>query len=263
MRRRSSLDRLQDTKQPLLFVFFTYVLGVAVGSAQTVLESWFGAGKVALFGAGVILLLLLMEVPRWLIQWVQTTAQRSTLDVEKLVLNPPGHRGLIAVASVGGGISSAQQSIEYHLSKGTLEKCWIFTGGNESERRAREMVSNLVRNGVNPNLFEYVKLTAEEADNPDVICERVEAIFESLPEGWREDEIAADYTGGTKSMTAGIVLACAKPGRHLQFMRPREYDQEGRAVYEKGSDPVLVDINYKVRPVGRRTGARFWGKGSV
>jgi hypothetical protein len=57
-------------------------------------------------------------------------------------------------------------------------------------------------------------------------------------------------------MTAGMVLSCAKPGRHLQFMKPREYDQDGRGIPEKGPDPVLVDINYKVRPVRRRTSVR-------
>ena len=70
-----------------------------------------GAGKVLLVGAAVILLLLVAEVPRRLVQWVQATAQRSALNVERLVPNPPGHRGLIVVASIGKGISSAQQSI--------------------------------------------------------------------------------------------------------------------------------------------------------
>jgi hypothetical protein len=97
-------------------------------------------------------------------------------------------------------------------------------------------------------------LAPREADDPEHVCDRVEAIFENLPEGWSEGAVAADYTGGTKSMTAGIVLACAKPGRHLQFMKPRGYDEDGRGV--GCSDPVLVDINYKVRPVRRRTSVR-------
>lgn len=259
MRQRNILERLQDAGQPLLFVFFTYVLGIAVGSAQTVCENWFGAELVAIIGGIILGILLLAEVHRQFVRWLQASNRGSVLDVEKLVPNPPGHRGLIVVASRGEGISSARRAIEYHLSKGTLEKCWILTGGRESKESAQNMVGEFVQNGVRPDLFEYVELRGEEVDNPDIVCERVESIFENLPEGWSESDVAADYTGGTKSMTAGIVLACAKPGRHLQFMKPRAYLPDGRADSSAGSDTVLVDINYKVRPVGKRMSVRVPG----
>ena len=61
-----------------------------------------------------------------------------------------------------------------------------------------------------------------------------------------------DYTGGTKSMTAGMILACASPRRHLQFMKPRRYTADGRAEPGAESDPVAIDIRFELIPWPRR-----------
>jgi len=84
----------------------------------------------------------------------------------------------------------------------------------------------------------------------------VDKILQSLPEGWSETDVIADYTGGTKSMTAGTVLACASPDRRLQFMKPGKYREDGTADHQAGSNPYLVDIRYSVRPKGARLKGR-------
>jgi CRISPR-associated protein (Cas_Cas02710) len=63
-----------------------------------------------------------------------------------------------------------------------------------------------------------------------------------------EEGIIADYTGGTKSMTSGMVLACTSPNRALQFMKPQQYTEDGRADVQAGSVPVAVDIRFELIP---------------
>jgi hypothetical protein len=78
----------------------------------------------------------------------------------------------------------------------------------------------------------------------------VDAIYTEAMEvhGLKEEEVVADYTGGTKSMTSGMVLACASPRRPLHFMKPRQYAKDGRADSEAGSDPVAIDIRFELVP---------------
>lgn len=73
----------------------------------------------------------------------------------------------------------------------------------------------------------------------------------SFPEGFGESDIIADYSGGTKSMTSGMVLACALPERKLQVLKPRKYDKDGTADRKAGSDPRYIDISFKLKQVSK------------
>lgn len=62
--------------------------------------------------------------------------------------------------------------------------------------------------------------------------------------GLKKEEIIADYTGGTKSMTAGLVLAAIADGVDLQYMKPNAYTPGGLADKGTGSQPRLVTVNF-------------------
>jgi hypothetical protein len=77
------------------------------------------------------------------------------------------------------------------------------------------------------------------------VFELVQQIYkEAEALGIPRSEIIADYTGGTKSMTAGLILACTEQDRDLQYMKPRRYTTDGRADPAAGSDPISVDTNF-------------------
>jgi hypothetical protein len=59
----------------------------------------------------------------------------------------------------------------------------------------------------------------KEGDDPNEIRQLVEAIYLDVQsKGLEETDVIVDYTSGTKSFTAGIVLACAGASRRLQYI---------------------------------------------
>jgi hypothetical protein len=66
--------------------------------------------------------------------------------------------------------------------------------------------------------------------------------------GLAEQSIVADYTGGTKSMTAGMVLACVSPNRRLQYIWNEL--NEDRSL--KRADFCEVMVSYKIKPIRSR-----------
>jgi hypothetical protein len=169
-------------------------------------------------------------------------------------------RGLIILSSIGQGIGSAESAICYHWrglkkehTEPVLEVCWIITGGPASEQSATGLVSKLVQDGMPLKMFQVKTLSAENADNPEAVHRLVDEIYAEAKEkhNLEEEEVIADYTGGTKSMTSGMVLACTSPHRPLQFMKPRKYNEHGRADPQAGADPVAIDIRFDLVPSGK------------
>lgn len=255
MARRSPYEFWNDTKRPLAVVLFAYLLGISVGSMQTWLESLVAPWVIALIGLVAVLVLAVLGIPQWIIRVVSEWRSRETTRAV-LVENPEEpRRGLIVFASMGPGIESAKRAIRYYLDKGKLERCWIITGGPKSEEQARSAIADLLSDPdlrFEPDMFRLERMTAEDVGNPERIREKIEEIYASLPEGWDESDVVADYTGGTASVSAGMVLACASPGRNLQYMRPLELGDDGRPVPGCASVPVLVNINYTVKPVEQK-----------
>lgn len=79
-----------------------------------------------------------------------------------------------------------------------------------------------------------------------------QAFSEAAAVGLGPEDVIADYTGGTKTMTAGMILACARPDRKLEFMKPRHYRPDGTAAREEGSEPREVNIAFTLLPVEER-----------
>jgi hypothetical protein len=99
-------------------------------------------------------------------------------------------------------------------------------------------------------MFHLKPLSVEDADNPESVHRLVDEIYKEATEknSLTEEEVIADYTGGTKSMTSGMVLACTSPRRPLQFMKPRRYTEDGRADTQAGADPKAIDIRFWLVP---------------
>jgi hypothetical protein len=179
-------------------------------------------------------------------------------------------KGLIVVASIArsGVKSAAQEAIEHHWSNGNgnLQHCWIICGGTELENQARILLDRFEgeKQWINDREFlltdsddrsrqlrVFLKTIIEtDLDDPHATFALVNQIYTEADRlGIEDSDLIADYTGGTKSMTAGIILACTSPERRLQFLRPGGYTAEGRADTTKSSLATEVEIAFKLKPL--------------
>lgn len=219
---------------------------ITANAASSVLMDWLGRPWTIAIGILTTVIVVAAAAPlRWLLRMFGSRVSASRLEVGGVV---PGHRGLIVLASEGRGIGSAAEgAIQYHLATYKLKRCWIVTGGPGSEASATEIIQELAGKNVASELFIRVPLDLAEANDPVAVYLRIDDVYrQASHEGLAEDEVMADYTGGTKSMTAGMVLACTSPRRHLQFMKPRLYKSDGRADSDAGSDPVAIDTRFEL-----------------
>ena len=77
------------------------------------------------------------------------------------------------------------------------------------------------------------------ANDPDTVLRLVNAIFvDARSKGLDESDLLVDFTGGTKPMGIGAVLACTAPTRHLEYL-----------TQTNPPHLVKVQVSYKIKPV--------------
>lgn len=154
--------------------------------------------------------------------------------------------------------SPAQRAIEHHWNQGQeshLKHCWLICT-HKSLPYAQEMIKKLTDTGMTQSVeFHYgnyelddpehpeqklnLLVPDEVVDDPNYIRMLVNGIYaDAQHQGLEESQVIADYTGATKSMTVGIVLACTAPERQLQYI-------------SQIIDPQMmqVKISYKLQPI--------------
>lgn len=209
----------------------------------------------------IVLAIVFTNLSQWFIR------RPTSIQPKPLTATFPG---LIVIASIAppGVKSAAQAAIEHHWDEGAgnLRHCWIICGGQKSQDHARSIIDQMQGQIViiNDNATEFwlthahdterqlqiyfKKLEPEATDDPNETFKLVNQIYEEAAQANIEpSDLIAHYTGGTKSMTAGIVLACANPGRRLEFMKPRGYTPDGRADNSQTSIATDVKLNFQLK----------------
>jgi len=235
---------------PLLFLAMLYVVGTSTNGFSELLSKWFSPLVLTLGGVMLIFLAIVFLNPQWLTDY--RDGSFSTRIIEK-----KRYKGMIVFASVGSNPSAAN-AIRGHID--SLEKCWVIAGDEDAVNGSLANALSLKdvfkeELGKKPDggrdFFEIKKLIGDETDNPSAVYDVVENIFSNLPEGMKETDVISDYTGGKKSMSAGMVLACARPSRDLQILKPNKYTPNGTADKEFGEYPLFIDIQFKVKKRSR------------
>lgn len=260
---RTIISRLGQTlgsPTPWLFLLGAVAVGLLGEGASKAVDAWVAGISVKtslltlLLGALVLLVtIVLFNVPIWL---RSTLAQprKTSIAIEEHV---PHQRGLIALVSLGSYVP-AENALAYHSwagvpgSQSTLTHCWLLAGPGEGEQSSRKNADRLAE------MYAAKGITIEvwplrDADDPEEIYRAVKLIYQIAQSKYKlpKEEIIADYTGGTKSMTAGMVLAAIEHGGQMQHMKPNNYELDGRADRAAGSRPQLVQVNFvKVDEVG-------------
>ncbi len=187
---------------------------------------------------------------KWRIIATEVPDQAS---VEALQRTSPG---LIVLMSAKHN-SPAEAAIRYHWNKGQaphLQHCWVICT-DSSVDYAREMKRRLLEADIDENTLHLyygsyalndpnhpgctLTVSDRAADDPDTVLRLVNAIFaDARSKGLEEADLLVDFTGGTKPMGVGAVLACTSPTRHLEYLT-------------QTNPPHLVEVqvSYKLKPV--------------
>jgi len=147
----------------------------------------------------------------------------------------PGHaRGLLI--SVGGSAAPVAYSIEHHRP----EKIIFFASlGSRGE----------IETGVRPlTSHRWVDREVVTTPDPQDLTRCMEALAEKLPEclanlGLAMEDLVVDYTGGTKTMSAALVLATINQPVTYSYVGGKVRTKEGLGTVLDGTEAVLVTPN--------------------
>ncbi len=199
--------------------------------------SWLGGGLVVNILSGVIA--MVWDTAVWQLGWVLSLVAllwgvylaRRRVEPKVLVpeeQQPRRYRGLVLLVGTGRPgedpmSQSAGDAINYHIGAGAesgLEVCWLLASGGE--KGSLPVALKLKEACEAKNIRAYTR-TVGDAFSVQESYDLVRRIYEQeIPKaGLSEDEVIADYTGGVKPMTAGMVLACDDK-RPMQYMYGRK-----------------------------------------
>lgn len=193
------------------FVVATLALTVIGSATYDLLLGWFGENPFDLLRLILLALLVLVVTVVVLVRFVgriRVTPPGSS------VRQPEKRKGLIVLVSRE---ETGRSAIDYHI--GTLERCWLVcsTAGQSSSAAV-----NLQSHCEGKNVAASV-VPVKDAFDAMEIRDRVHEIFATLPDGWTDTDIIADFTGMTAPASVGMVLACLSPSRALQYVTA-QYD---------------------------------------
>ena len=258
------LSLLFESRLPAIVFVGAILLGVVSNGLYEILRDRLG-GAFITATAGLLLIvaiILLVEPMARVRDWFLSRLRTST----EIRANVQRRKALIALVSLehAGGRQAVDEAVAYHRAdesgRPSLHHCWLIAGPGvgdpvqkmlSSREKAERLRDELEAAGIKTRVL---RIDSEsEGDDPMTTMARVEeAFFEAAAAGLGPEEVIADYTGGTKTMTAGMILACARPDRKLEFMKPRRYRPDGTADRGAGSEPREVNVAFTLLPVERK-----------
>src|SRR6266404_775287 len=224
-------------------IWFNY-LGVIL--EKWIREHWMGLDNSARGALSYLPQLIVFLVPVAIVLgvliWQKARYRLSRLRWLEGLRRPDGKRGLIMLVS---NSASARFAVEYHLRKKTLERVWLIPSNNMesdkfgpgSQRLAEQIKAECedLAQQQNKNLDVIIHLAGvSSADSQDTF-DYVNRLFRNS--GYEPGEIIADFTGGTKPMSVGMIMACLPSQRDLQYVSfNRETNQS--------HGPFLIDYQH-------------------
>ncbi|MFL6275994.1 MAG: hypothetical protein ACJ74G_12470 [Blastocatellia bacterium] len=153
-----------------------------------------------------------------------------------------GKKALIILVS---NPKSAIYAIEYHFKeKKTLETVWLIPSdssdeenfGDSTEARAKEIkeMCKGLEEAEKRKLEVRIERSVSPADSQDTF-DCVKRVFRNS--NYKAEEIAADFTGGTKPMSVGMIMACLPSERELEYV-----SLNGK---KESKGPFLIDYQHR------------------
>ncbi len=230
-------DRLRRHRNLVLLLISGLLAPLITNLASSWLEMTIGRTPnrlMQLLAIGVALI-----VGLWVLHLV--LGKQEPLELVPEEERPPAFPGLIVLVGTGRKDTNPEklshnQAVEYHLTceeagGETLRVCWLIATGGV---KGSVPVAREVRKRYESRCDKMILHTLNSAFDVQETYLLVRRIYaeEAAEHGLDADQIIADFTGGTKPMTAGMVLACREGRWPMQYMSGRE----GEIV----STPMLV-----------------------
>lgn len=220
---------------PVYFIFGALALGVAGNMLSDLAKRYLAPGDEA---GRLALILLIALIGLGLLVFLAYSAgaiQRRVIAAPPYRVvdrpQPRPARGLIAFVSLQQR-AHLEKALSYHAER--LERVWLIATA-DSENLAVEIKNELET--------EKCKFVIEPLSHPYELLrskEVVEHIYRSQLGELPEEDVVADFTGGTRPMAVGMIFACLSPSRSLQYV-PARYD-DGKP--DQPLDPVEYTIDH-------------------
>lgn len=217
--------------------------GKALEQALDPLFEGFGQ-RTRVFLVSLCLMIAALTVPvllAWLWQKSQFNIARMHISGREFRL-PEHKRGLIILVS---NPNSAMYAVRHHFERnGRLERVWVIPSNEQEHDKfgpssigiAKEIETQCTALAAEVGRTLKVEISSEVSpgDAQDTF-DHVNRIFRIA--GFTEDEIIADFTGGTKPMTVGMIMACLPRERDLEYVpyNPQTKEMHG---------PILIDYQH-------------------
>jgi hypothetical protein len=214
-----SFDQLFNPRIPFLFLASAIFLAVMGNMACDLLKVYFGDGPMKLwcyFGIAVIgigFLFLLLRATGYFGAMFQVRSEYRIIDKQ----HPQPRKGLIAFVSLNQ-TDHVNHAISYH--KIMLEHVWLIATPKSQPTAAQVITEN------DGSAVRFSLISLQEEWDIIKAKETINKIYNEQLDGLTEEDIIADFTGGTKPMTVGMIFACLAPTRALQYV-PADYGKDG------------------------------------
>jgi hypothetical protein len=239
---KNKVTRLERIQYLLGFTLLNLILlGVVPDLLSEYVKQNIIVGLITIAAIGTPYLLL-----TWVCNRFAKRSRQGLLMIQEE--NPAPRKGLIVFMSPGSRTTPAENAVKAHLP--ALEHCWIISGPD----RAGQTPTSAENAGSTKLKFEKAKTTpirfylrsVENEDDPQQSYHLVRSIYEEAKAfGLADADVMADYTGGTKSMTAGMVLACStSEERDAEYMKAIDVTSTGIASPSTHAVPVMIDLKF-------------------
>ncbi|MBE9077431.1 hypothetical protein IQ241_08995 [Romeria aff. gracilis LEGE 07310] len=240
------------------------------------IETKFGLNKIA-FQIGILVIIgIFILVSVYFTDFserIRGLLGREEIQVKYVAEMTETFKGLVAIPSIprSGRETPAEIAINHHWwdGRGNLRYCWLICTPDSLETtkaflhslaqqyasipipfKIYENADQLIPPADQTNLALHIRLIMLEPDrihDPNRSRQLVDQVYSEAEKqiGLEASDIVADYTGGTKSMTAGMVLACTAPDRYLEYLGS-QYDSDSKII---GSQLKKVSLSYSIKPI--------------
>jgi len=228
-----ALQLLFEPKTGLLFLAVALIGSVFCNALCDILTIIFNLGNnlngcFTILGGTLFIFLLIL----WI--FAQNIKNRARYPFRFTEDFPEKRKGLILLIS---NYDTSEKAVMLHL--GELEKCWLLYSDHPRSIESKDKICELLKY----HFIEPIPIHIKDVFSSKGIRDEVDNILSHLPEGWNENDIISDFTGMTAPASIGMVLACLRNNRPLQYV-PGNYDKDGRAV--TATEPVEVKLEWDI-----------------
>jgi len=247
------IPALTDPNRLLLFTIYAFLIGLlATLTPEAVKDLISSPGSNSRWYPGlwwlgtliVVVVLFVVYHPKIKV-WFQASGAMAPLTPTSRY-NVRSVRGLVLLVSREERIHSGIYAVDYH--RPTLTHVWLI---HSSDAGSKEGVKKITQHCA--EVAPAIIVEPRPLSNVFSV-EMSKALVESIRKeahgvGIKDSDFICDFTGMPKPVSAGVVLACIRPGHRLQYMEPKAVVEGGSPDQSAGSRPVEVDVNYDVELV--------------